>query len=54
MNNSGELFFDELANRLIYEAGFNQYKCKMSIYYKYASDDGPVASKHRNRRSLQL
>ena len=27
MNNSGKLFADELTNCLIYESGFNQFKC---------------------------
>ena len=36
MNNSGELFPDELTNWLINEAGFNQSKCKISLNYKYA------------------
>ena len=38
MTNSGKLFDDELTNWLIYEAGFNQSKFQMSIYYKYAPD----------------
>ena len=33
---SGKLFSDELRDFLIYEAGFKQYQCHMSIYYKYA------------------
>ena len=37
MNNSRRLFYDELTNWLIYEAGFNQSKFQMSIYYKYAT-----------------
>ena len=41
MNNSGNLFYDELTNWLIYEAVLSQYKYKMSVYYKYA----PVGSK---------
>ena len=36
ITNCGKLFADELPNCLIYEAGFNQSKCQMSIYYKYA------------------
>ena len=36
MNNYGNLFSDELTNCLIDESGFNQFKCEMSIYYKYA------------------
>ena len=35
MTNSGELFDDELTEWLL-EAGFIQYPCRMSIYYKYA------------------
>ena len=35
MTNYGKLFSDELIEWLI-EAGFIQYKCQMSIYYKYA------------------
>ena len=35
MNNSGKLFSDELKEWLL-EAGFIQYQCHMSIYYKYA------------------
>ena len=38
MNNPGKLFSVELTNGLIYEAGFNQYKYKMSVYYKYEPD----------------
>ena len=38
VTNSGKLFSDELTNWLIDEAGFNQSKCQMSIYYKYAPD----------------
>ena len=37
MNNSGKSFSDELTEWLI-EAGFIQYKCQMSIYYKYTLD----------------
>ena len=36
MTNSGKLFSDEIANWLIYEAGFKQSLCQMSIHYKYA------------------
>ena len=36
MTNSGNLFTDELNNRMIDEEGFNHSKCKMSVYYKYA------------------
>ena len=35
MTKSGKLFADELTEWLL-EAGFIQYQCKMSIYYKYA------------------
>ena len=35
MTNSGKLFDVELTECLL-EAGFIQYKCQMSIYYKYA------------------
>ena len=38
MTNSGMLFADKLTNCLIYEAGFNQPKCQMYVYYKYAPD----------------
>ena len=37
MTNSGKLFSDELTEWLL-EAGFIQYQCQMSIYYKYAPD----------------
>ena len=37
MTNSGDLFAGELSEWLL-EAGFIQYQCKMSIYYKYALD----------------
>ena len=36
MNNYRKLSVDELTNCLIYEAGFNQPKCQISVYYKYA------------------
>ena len=36
-NNSGKLSADELIEWLL-EAGFVQYQCQMSIYYKYAPD----------------
>ena len=36
MTNSGKLFVDELTNWLIDEAGFNQPKWQMYVYYKYA------------------
>ena len=32
MTNSGELFADEIINRLTYESGFKQSQCQMSIY----------------------
>ena len=35
MTNSEKLFSDELSECLL-EAGFIQYQCQMSIYYKYA------------------
>ena len=38
INNSGNLFDYELTNWLIYEAGFNQSKYQISVYYKYAPD----------------
>ena len=38
MPNSGKIFSDELTYWLIYEAGFNQSKYKISVYYKYARD----------------
>ena len=37
MTNSGKLFSDQLIKWLL-EAGFIQYQCQMSIYYKYAPD----------------
>ena len=37
MTNYGELFADKLTEWLL-EAGFIQYQCQMSIYYKYAPD----------------
>ena len=37
MKNYGKLFDDELTEWLL-ESGFIQYKCHMSIYYKYAPD----------------
>ena len=37
MTNSGKLFADELTEWLL-EAGFIQYQCQMSIYYKYGPD----------------
>ena len=39
MTNSGNIFADELTNRMIDEADFNQSTCQISIYYKYAPDD---------------
>ena len=38
MNNPGKSFDDGITNWLIYEAGFNQSKCQMCVYYKYATD----------------
>ena len=35
MTNSGKVFADDLTEWLL-EAGFIQYQCQMSIYYKYA------------------
>ena len=35
MDKSGKLFADELTEWLL-EAGFIQYQCQMSIFYKYA------------------
>ena len=37
MKNSGNIFSDELTEWL-FEEGFIQYQCQMSIYYKYAPD----------------
>ena len=37
MTNSGKLFDDELTEWLL-DAGFIQYQCQMSIYYKYVQD----------------
>ena len=37
MTNHGKLFYNELIEWLI-EAGFIQYQCQMSTYYKYAPD----------------
>ena len=37
MTKSGELFSDELTDWLL-EAGFVQYQCQVSIYYKYEPD----------------
>ena len=36
MTNSGKSFAYELTNWMINEAGFNQYKCQISVYDKYA------------------
>ena len=41
MTNSGKLFSDELTEWLL-EAGFIQYQCQMSIYYKYAPDGSKI------------
>ena len=38
MTNYGKISSDKLTNWLIYEAGFNQYKFQMSLYYNYAPD----------------
>ena len=38
INNYRNIFADELTNCLTYKAGFNQKKCKISVYYKYAPD----------------
>ena len=38
MNSSVNIFSDELINWVIYESGFKESQCKMSIYYKYAPD----------------
>ena len=38
ITNSGELFSNEPTNCLIDEAGFNQAKWKISIYYNYETD----------------
>ena len=43
MNNSGNLSADEITEWLI-EAGFIQYQCQMSIYYKYAPDGKTLLS----------
>ena len=43
MTNSEKLFDDELTEWLI-EAGFIQYQCQMSIYYKYAPDGKTLLS----------
>ena len=37
MTNSGNLFADELIEWLL-EAGFIQFQCQMSMYYKYAPE----------------
>ena len=37
MTNSGKLSADELIE-FLHEAGFNQYQCQMSIFYKYEPD----------------
>ena len=38
MNNSINIFFDELNNDLIDEAGFKKSQFQMYIYHKYAPD----------------
>ena len=42
MNNSGNIFDDELTNWLIDEAYFNQSKYQMSVYYNYIPDDSKL------------
>ena len=41
ITNYGKLFDDELTEWLL-EADFLQYKCQMSIYYKYAPDGSKI------------
>ena len=41
ITNSGKLFSDELIEWLL-EAGFIQYQCQVSIYYKYAPDGSKI------------
>ena len=41
ITNSGKLFSDDLKDWLL-EAGFIQYQCQMSIYYKYALDGAKI------------
>ena len=41
MTKSGKLFADELIEWLL-EAGFIQYQCQMSIYYKYQPDGSKI------------
>ena len=38
MTNYGKIFSDELTNYLVDKSGFDQSKCKISVYYKYVSD----------------
>ena len=38
ITNYGKVFADELTNWLIDDAGFNQSKCQISVYYKYEPD----------------
>ena len=38
MNNSIKLLADELTDWIIYEAGFNQTKFQIYLYYNYAPD----------------
>ena len=38
ITNSGKLFADEITNLMIDEAGINQSKFQMYVYYKYAPD----------------
>ena len=42
MNYYRKLFSDELINWLIDEAGFNQYKCQMSLDYNYSTDGSEI------------
>ena len=41
MTNSGKLFADDLTEWLL-EAGFIQYQCQMSIYYRYAPNGSKI------------
>ena len=43
LTNTENLFADELIECLL-EAGFIQYQCQMSIYYKYAPDGTELLS----------
>ena len=42
MNDYGKLFSGELTNWIIDEAGFNQSKFQMSVYYNYAPDGSKI------------